>query len=155
MIRRGGLATEIGAGDLNVSVSNGIHIPKTYRREEIHKQAILGETVEGLELVQRMQDRPFFENSFTFIFPNMRYEDVVSRFKRSTSLRGPIVGAIAFYVAEGRIVHVGKVIEDGNIISKWGAGNVYKHRPDLVPARYGDLIAYVDLWESPVRRPRI
>jgi hypothetical protein len=39
--------------------------------------------------------------------------------------------------------HVGRVLEDGYVLSKWGyVGHAYKHLPQLVPLIYGNLMRF-------------
>lgn len=99
-------------------------------------------TMKGVNLVQRASDRPKNECCVEFIFPggSPSLSDVL--------LGGENVGsepwAIACYFdLAGNLTHVGRVIQGGQILSKWGVrGNVYEHKAELVPDHYGNMIIY-------------
>lgn len=120
---------------------SGLSIPFESERADVHRRAILGIEVKGLELVQRAQDRPHFENSYSFIFPNATADDVYKKFDSFNAVSRPRKGNIIFYMKNGQITHVGKLVNEKTVISKWGRGHVYEHPIGLVPESYGDKFA--------------
>jgi len=54
----------------------------------------------------------------------------------------PISGALVVYFHERRIQHIGRVISETRIASKWGVGELYEHDVFDVPERYGDDVRY-------------
>jgi len=54
----------------------------------------------------------------------------------------PKAGLIAVYFRNERVAHVGIRTNHGRIVSKWGAGCVYSHRPLEVPLGYGEAVRY-------------
>ena len=55
-------------------------------------------------------------------------------------------GDIAIYLggkeASREQVHIGEVVENQRIISKWGYTHVYEHQLSLVPGVYGDEVRF-------------
>lgn len=97
--------------------------------------------IEGIELVQRNEERPDDEDCFRYTFGESDEEtihDLIEGGHRSI----PVPDSVAFYFHDGILAHVGRVAEDGKIISKWGEGPVFKHRPHLVPTYYGRIEGY-------------
>ncbi len=54
----------------------------------------------------------------------------------------PGSGDIVIYSCSGSCRHIGKLLSEEKIISKWGVGNLYKHGLNEVPASYGDEHTY-------------
>lgn len=55
---------------------------------------------------------------------------------------GPKTGALAVYLRNNEILHVGVVHDNGMIHSKWGAGHVYEHDIWEVPESLGDEVRF-------------
>jgi hypothetical protein len=49
---------------------------------------------------------------------------------------------LVFYLPEGRFKHVGLWTGSRRVISKWGTGLLYNHKPFEGPASYGDDVCY-------------
>lgn len=62
-------------------------------------------------------------------------------------------GDLALYYDEERgTVHVGRIQEDGSVVSKWGnCGPVLKHPIDMVPSSYGSWIFFRRIPEKDLR----
>lgn len=54
----------------------------------------------------------------------------------------PVIGDLVLYFEGDEFRHVGIVAADNLIISKWGSGWLYKHRPWEVPSQYGERVKY-------------
>jgi len=105
--------------------------------------------MEGITLVQRSEERPAHEDCYGFVFGE-DFEAELARVAIDGEKSDHVEGAIAFYFDEGFLVHVGIATADGNIISKWGEGPVFKHRPHLVPTYYGKIGGYkIDQQKTP------
>lgn len=54
-------------------------------------------------------------------------------------------GALIVYLDdEGRVQHIGRMIEAERVESKWGGGHQYQHGIFEVPASYGSAVAYFE-----------
>ena len=53
-------------------------------------------------------------------------------------------GKLAIYFEKGVIRHIGCIAKGGRIVSKWGCGNLYEHRPREVPMMFGHRIRYYE-----------
>mgnify|MGYP001557966578 FL=1 len=102
----------------------------------------------GIKLLEKCNQRPEGEDCFGYLFgqdsdSKAVLSDLVSNYEISLN---PTVGAFALYVdmEVDHPLHLGKVVEGGRVVSKWGAlGHVFEHEPLLVPASYGSNIAYL------------
>jgi hypothetical protein len=119
----------------------GIPLPLELERPDVHRRAILGVEVKGLELVARAKERPHFETGYSFIFSNATANDVLQEFDTLRVVPRPSKGNIIFYLNDGQITHVGKLVDKTTVISKWGRGDVFIHPIGLVPESYGDRYA--------------
>lgn len=54
----------------------------------------------------------------------------------------PVAGNLAVYSAEGEVKHVGIVVGENRVRSKWGSGHTYDHGLWEVPHAYGDAVRY-------------
>jgi len=84
-------------------------------------------------------------------FPNVSCEQYVigtSGFRHSIIAMYPKLdslkaGDLALYDNEDLTVHIGRIQEDGYVISKWGTGGpVLKHPVDMVPISYGCCVFF-------------
>lgn len=48
--------------------------------------------------------------------------------------------------------HMGRVKEDGSIVSKWGMGRIWRHGILEVPVAYGDFVGYITLEHADIIR---
>lgn len=60
-------------------------------------------------------------------------------------------GSLVVYSHEGRFRHIGRVVEDGRVQSKWGIGHLYEHGLLEVPESYGIEVRYFE----PVERDTV
>lgn len=51
---------------------------------------------------------------------------------------------LIMYFDDDHFKHVGKVINSGRILSKWGAGNLYAHDVWEIPVNYGGVVRFFD-----------
>ena len=51
-------------------------------------------------------------------------------------------GGVAIYCSDGRVKHIGRVIEHSRIASKWGSGHLYAHALAEVPSNYGGTLRF-------------
>jgi len=82
------------------------------------------------------------ESCYDFVFGTEGLDAAVERLRVTGIRSGHVPGAIAFYFADGDLTHVGIVADDGDIISKWGEGPVFKHKPHLTLTSYGEIRGY-------------
>ena len=75
---------------------SGVPLPFEPERADIHRRVLLGMPVEGVVLEARAQDRPHFENGYSFIFPNATPKDVFSEFDNLRTVTRPKKGNIIF-----------------------------------------------------------
>ncbi len=105
--------------------------------------------VDGLydiRIVERNEQRPAGEACTDYIIGHgvdaqAFHDDMLANF---TETEKPTPGAYALYTQFGLIPkHIGRVTDNGTVISKWGqGGHVYEHKPLMVPLSYGDTITY-------------
>jgi hypothetical protein len=50
--------------------------------------------------------------------------------------------ALAVYFNDGQVRHIGRVIDNDRVQSKWGIGHLYEHAIFEVPATYGDVVRF-------------
>ncbi|MEK7615475.1 MAG: hypothetical protein AAB431_03780 [Patescibacteria group bacterium] len=90
------------------------------------------------------QDRSFLGNdnwNFTKELDQV-YEEMMSQ-NLLTETQTPTPGDLIVYrTKEGVMSHVGRVKDNGVIISKWSWGPLLKHAVLAVPASYGDDVRY-------------
>jgi hypothetical protein len=55
-------------------------------------------------------------------------------------IKNPKKGNLAFYSDNGKIKHAGVYVDEDTIESKWGQGNLWRHKPFEVPSSYGDHV---------------
>lgn len=60
------------------------------------------------------------------------------------SLDSVVVNDFIFYFDGDIFRHVGKVLGDGRILSKWGVGLLYDHLMWEVPSGYGQIVRYFE-----------
>jgi hypothetical protein len=103
-------------------------------------------TMDGIELIQKTSERGKGEDCELFIFPeywkpgNLSLNEVLLHWENG-SLKPHAIAC--YFDKEGNFMHVGRVNEQRRILSKWGmSGNVYLHKPELVPIHYGNTIMY-------------
>jgi hypothetical protein len=41
------------------------------------------------------------------------------------------------------LLHIGRYLGNGRVISKWGLGPVFEHSLDFVPTRYGEMVFFL------------
>ncbi len=59
------------------------------------------------------------------------------------AIRDPKPGDAAFYCnTPYDVPHVGRLEEDGLVISKWGNGPIIRHPLDVVPVTFGELVCF-------------
>ena len=51
-------------------------------------------------------------------------------------------GDLIVYLADTEFCHVGRMLQSGRVVSKWGTGWLYEHSIWEVPNRYGNQIQY-------------
>jgi hypothetical protein len=51
-------------------------------------------------------------------------------------------GDLIFYFNNEKLVHAGRLVRPGTVISKWGTGHLYEHAVLAVPDSYGDTARY-------------
>jgi hypothetical protein len=51
-------------------------------------------------------------------------------------------GDVAVYYSEKRVKHIGRVIENSRVASKWGLGHLYAHALAEVPSNYGTTVRF-------------
>lgn len=62
-------------------------------------------------------------------------------------------GQIVVYQDSAKIYkHMGRVQEDGLIVSKWGMGRIWRHEILEVPSGYGDFVGYITLEHARIIR---
>lgn len=100
--------------------------------------------VDGIKIVEKVEDRPLDEACSEYVFGEEHARGITPKVISTWERTIPIEGAIAVYFDKGnRVQHVGRVAEDGDIVSKWGeGGHVFKHKPALVPTSYGVRVEY-------------
>ncbi len=54
----------------------------------------------------------------------------------------PASGLLAVYFHEGLVRHIGRLISEFRVISKWGIGHLYEHDFFEVPSSYGEVVRY-------------
>ena len=59
----------------------------------------------------------------------------------------PASGLLAIYFNEGVVRHIGRLISESRVVSKWGWGQLYEHDIPDVPSSYGDVIRYFNTAE--------
>lgn len=86
------------------------------------------------------------ESCIDYIFPRVRSNPLINPINSLICYRDPVpeaLGTIAVYFDDyGNFTHVGKVVENGIIESKFGLGNVYRHKKEYVPKGYGSMIIF-------------
>jgi len=105
--------------------------------------------VAGVRTVTPYDERPDGEDCEMYVFGDYQdalvaTQDVILGWKEHSE---PIPGAIALYFSEDHPMHVGRVVENGNVISKWTtdlfeSGHVYEHLPLAVPRDYGNRLVF-------------
>lgn len=108
--------------------------------------------VAGVEIVAPYTERPEGEDCVGYVLGSsedalVRTRQIMDTWEASVE---PTSGAIAVYLSDGYPMHLGKVVEDGRVVSKWTtnlfeSGHVYEHLPLAVPDDYGNqLIFYTE-----------
>lgn len=54
----------------------------------------------------------------------------------------PELGLLAVYFDEGVVRHIGRLISESRVVSKWGIGQLYEHDILNVPRSYGGIVRY-------------
>ena len=54
----------------------------------------------------------------------------------------PEPGLLIAYFDNGRVRHIGRMLSDSRVESKWGMGNLYEHELFEVPMSYGSDVRY-------------
>ncbi len=49
---------------------------------------------------------------------------------------------LIIYSDKNNIKHIGRLIEEGSVLSKWGTGHLYKHPIFEIPSNYGNDVKY-------------
>lgn len=99
---------------------------------------VLPPKVEGYQYVE---EGPLV-TCVAYLFPGNELEDLqfAGRFFKSIP---PRAGGYALYYDKGELLHVGRVVENNLILSKWGwTGGVHIHPASVVPAVFGTEIQY-------------
>lgn len=66
--------------------------------------------------------------------------ELAARFFKPTF---PIPGTYALYYEANKLVHIGRILESGQVLSKWGwAGEANIHPAEGLPLEYGTLIKF-------------
>ena len=55
-----------------------------------------------------------------------------------------ITGSLIVYSMSGAAQHIGRMISNSRVESKWGTGHLYEHAIWEVPCSYGDHVAFFD-----------
>ncbi len=100
------------------------------------------------EIILVDSNRSESEDCWEYTFNTKRDQEIDAYIRSHTPVLNPQPGNIAYYVDfDGNFRHVGKVADDGYVIAKWGAGNVYKGPPSYVPLSldYGQVILYYEM----------
>lgn len=58
--------------------------------------------------------------------------------------RESVPGCLVVYSHEGRFRHIGRIVEEGRVRSKWGTGHLYEHALLEVPNSYGTEIRFFE-----------
>ncbi len=76
------------------------------------------------------------------------YEQLISQ-NLLTETQTPTPGDLVVYrTKDGMMSHVGRVHDNGTIISKWSWGPLLKHSTLAVPASYGDDVRYYKIGDE-------
>lgn len=59
--------------------------------------------------------------------------------------------SLVVYFGKEKVEHIGRVVDDGRVQSKWGTGLLYQHAIFEVPANYGDTVRFF----TPMERRRV
>jgi len=95
-------------------------ISVTPERRMLSKIAGKQPQIEGISVFQRVEERPPWEDCIFYLWWGRSIYDMQDAME-TWQPSAPIPGAVAFYLGEDRrVLHVGRVAEDGDIISKWG-----------------------------------
>ncbi len=64
------------------------------------------------------------------------------------------IGSLAVWSCNGKVKHIGVVVGNGRIVSKWGEGCLWEHGLFEVPQNYGDDLTFFEavtpesMWEQ-------
>lgn len=50
--------------------------------------------------------------------------------------------SLAVYLNNGQVKHIGRVMDNGRVQSKWGLGHLYEHAIFETPAAYGNAVCF-------------
>lgn len=113
------------------------------RMADINPNSVEG--IGGIKIFERTENLPLGMACFDYLFKEANFEKTYnSLINPENKLRAFEPGAIVQYFRYGYIpTHIGVVLPDGNVRSKWGIlGHVYDHPPRLVPYQYGNTLEY-------------
>ncbi len=100
--------------------------------------------IKGIDIFQRVDTLPPEMDCFTYFFGDVDSEATHMTLccpKNQLNHREP--GAFVLYSVGFFPQHIGLVLPDGRVRSKWGLrGHVYDHPPELVPLRYGNNMKF-------------
>lgn len=63
---------------------------------------------------------------------------------REKSFDSVFANDFIFYFNNDRFRHVGKILDGGRILSKWGSGLLYDHSTWETPSNYGEVVRYFE-----------
>ena len=54
----------------------------------------------------------------------------------------PSPGLVAVYLDNGQVRHIGRLVSEARVVSKWGLGHLYEHEVLEAPSSYGDKVRF-------------
>ncbi len=92
-------------------------------------------------------DRPEYGEIANFgigrIYAGAEFMHWLINHERITETENPIVNDYVLYFQDnGEFKHIGLLLDDGRVLSKWGTGHLYEHSTLEVPAIYGAIVRY-------------
>ncbi|HVY01262.1 MAG TPA: hypothetical protein VHA12_00670 [Candidatus Nanoarchaeia archaeon] len=135
-----------------------MHLPITERRIEISRVHGLNPdefVFDGITLAERRNrkmDEMIGVQCLTYLFEwnqfpkPVYFDDVVLFCDGHREVYVPEVGDLAIYISGlpgmREQAHIGRIMQPGQILSKWGYGHAYEHRVEDVLAEYGDEVRF-------------
>ncbi|MGZ5126401.1 MAG: hypothetical protein ACXWC1_26795 [Burkholderiales bacterium] len=76
------------------------------------------------------------------IFASPRFVDRLIERRDLVELPGPTQGALVVYLDNDAVRHIGRLLSDSRVESKWGIGLLYQHDLFEVPSSYGSVVRF-------------
>ena len=76
------------------------------------------------------------------IFASPRFVERLIRKNILQELDDPTKGDLVVYFDSISVMHIGRLLSESRVESKWGIGHLYHHGLFEVPERYGSIVRY-------------